>query len=167
MLDWFKRSEHKLKQTHLTRVSDYVRPALLNFDPLSALFMKKVLPRGVLIPRLDPDRERHNYWMSPYRLLQHRYAPGQLIIGKLANTFLGHMDDRPIVTVAERAIGKTTTVLEPQFLLTSGRLTGVGSQVDLSRSAAKFRRRWDMMCGSGSFGSSGELTASFNPLVEL
>ncbi len=87
-----------------------MRPALLNFDPLSRALYEKALPRGVLIPRLDPDRERQNYWMSPYRLVQHRYAPGQLIIGKLANTFLGHMDDRPIVTVAE-ARQETTTVL--------------------------------------------------------
>src|SRR5437879_6516767 len=139
MFDWFKSERTKLA-TDLTRVSDDVRPALPNFDPLSRALYEKALPRGVLIPRLDPDREHQNYWMSPYRLLRHRYAPGQLIIGKLANTFLGHMDDRPIVTIAGARSGKTSTVLEPNLYLYPGPLLALDPKGELSRSAAKFRR---------------------------
>ena len=55
---------------------------------------------GVVPPRLDPDRERVNYWMSPGQLLMHRFQLGQIILGKLAGTYLGHLDDRAMVTIA-------------------------------------------------------------------
>jgi len=60
----------------------------------------RMLPRGVLSPRFEKDRERVNYWMSASQLKLHQYVPGQIIIGKFANQFLGHLDDRPMVTIA-------------------------------------------------------------------
>jgi type IV secretion system protein VirD4 len=167
MFDWFKSERSKLA-ADLARASDDVRPALPNFDPLSRDLYEKALPRGVLIPRLAPDRERQNYWMSPYRLLRHRYACGQLIVGKLANVLLGHMDDRPIVTVAGARAGKTTTVLEPNLYVYLGALLALDPKGELARLAAKFRRAMGHdVYVLDPFGSSGEPTASFNPLSEL
>jgi hypothetical protein len=43
------------------------------------------------------------------------FVPGQVILGKFAGRFLGHLDDRPMVTIAGARAGKTSTVLEPNL----------------------------------------------------
>jgi type IV secretion system protein VirD4 len=167
MFDWLK-SERQKWATPAGNTADDLRPALPNFDPLSRELFERALPRGVLLPRLDPDRPRENYWMSPHQLLRHRYVPGQLIIGKLAGTFLGHMDDRPIVTIAGARAGKSSTVLEPNLYLYPGSLLALDPKGELSRLAAKFRRAMGHnVYVLDPFGASGEPTACFNPLAEL
>jgi len=107
-------------------------PSLPNFDAKSRELFEKALPRGVLLPRLEWDRDRENYWMSPQQLLRHVFVPGQLIVGKLAGTFLGHLDDRPVVTIAGARAGKTSTATRPAIAaceataikLNTGCLTG-------------------------------------------
>ena len=167
MFDWFK-SERQKWAMPAAETSDDVRPALPNFDPVSRDLFEKALPRGVLLPRLEPDRERENYWMSPYQLMRHSYVPGQLIIGKLAGTYLGHMDDRPLVTIAGARAGKTSTVLEPNLYLYPGSLLALDPKGELSRLAAKFRRAMGHnVYVLDPFGTSDEPTACFNPLDEL
>jgi type IV secretion system protein VirD4 len=167
MFEWFK-SEREKWATPTANTSDDLRPALPNFDPLSRALFEKALPRGVLIPRLDPERPRENYWMSPHQLLRHRYVDGQLIIGKLAGSFIGHMDDRPIVSMAGARSGKTTTVLNPNLYLYSGSILATDPKGELTRAAAKVRRAMGHnVYALDPFGTSDEPTACYNPLDEL
>ena len=92
-------------------------PAL---DVRSRALYETGLPRGVLLPRFTPDRARVNYWMAPSDLMHYAYRPGQIVVGKFAGRFLGHLDDRPMVTIAGARAGKTSTVLEPNLYLYPG-----------------------------------------------
>jgi type IV secretion system protein VirD4 len=167
MFGWLKSE----RQKYATRISDApedFRPTLTDFDPASRELYEKALPRGVLMPRLEPDRDRENLWMSAYHLLQHRYVPGQLIIGKLGNTYLGHMDDRPIVTIAGARSGKSSTVLAPNLYCYLGSLLALDPKGELASLAAKFRRAMGHnVYVLDPFGTSDEPSASFNPLEAL
>lgn len=141
--------------------------SLPGFDDRSSELYGKALPRGVLLPRLEADRERVNYWMSPEALMKYRYSPGQIVLGKLSGTYLGHLDDRPMVTIAGARAGKTSTVLEPNLYLYSGSMLVLDPKGELA-AAARFRRAMghDVFV-LDPFGQSGEASASFNPLAEL
>ena len=82
MFDWFKSERQKWK-IPINRAQLVSTPTLPGFDTRSRELYEKALPRGVLIPRLEPDRERVNYWMSPNELMRHSWVPGQLILGKI------------------------------------------------------------------------------------
>jgi type IV secretion system protein VirD4 len=165
-MDWFRSEFEKwgvpIGGTHLRQY-----PGLERLDEKTRALFEKRLPRGVLYPRLQRDRERINYWMSPGELMGHRYELGQLMIGKLGDTFLGHLDDRPMVTLAGSRAGKTSTVLEPNLYLYSGSMLVLDPKGELAR-AAKFRRAMGHdVYVLDPFGQSGEKSASFNPLAEL
>ena len=97
------------------------------------------LPRGVLMPRLSPDRPPVNHWMRPHELMRHSYAPGQIILGKFAGNFLGHLDDRPLVTIAGARAGKNSTVLEPNLYLYPGSCIVLDPKGELSARTAALR----------------------------
>jgi hypothetical protein len=118
-MDWFK-SERQKWATTTDRAKLRSTPTLPGFDARSRELYGTALPRGVLLPRLEPDRERVNYWMSPSELLKYRFQLGQIILGKLAGVYLGYLDDRPMVTIAGARAGKTSTVLEPNLYLYHG-----------------------------------------------
>ncbi|HEY1745787.1 MAG TPA: type IV secretory system conjugative DNA transfer family protein [Xanthobacteraceae bacterium] len=123
------------------------------------------LPRGVLAPRLTPDRPPVNHWMRPHELLRHRYVSGQIILGKFADSFIGHLDDRPLVTIAGARAGKTSTVLEPNLYLYPGSCIVLDPKGELSgRTAALRRALGHKVYVLAPF---GEESASFNPLDEL
>jgi hypothetical protein len=65
-------------------------PSLLGFDARSRELYDTALPRGVLIPRLDADRERVNYWMSPTALVRNYSdtAGMHLIVARRLDAFL-------------------------------------------------------------------------------
>jgi type IV secretion system protein VirD4 len=137
-MDWFKSERAKwATQIHLARLRNY--PTLPGFDARSRDLYGVALPRGVLLPRLERNRERVNYWMSPAALMQHRFQLGQIIVGKLADIYLGHLDDRPMVTIAGARAGKTSTVLEPNLYLYPGSMLVLDPKGELAR-AARFRR---------------------------
>jgi type IV secretion system protein VirD4 len=166
MLDWLK-SERQKWATPMKRVALRSYPTLPGFDARSRELYGTALPRGVLLPRLEPDRERVNYWMSPSELLGYRFQLGQIILGKLAGTYLGHLDDRPMVTIAGARAGKTSTVLEPNLYLYPGSMLVLDPEGELAR-VARFRRAMGhKVYVLDPFGESGEPCASFNPLAEL
>jgi hypothetical protein len=71
-MDWFKSERAKwATQIHLARLR--ATPTLPGFDARSRELYGTALPRGVLLPRLEADRERVNYWMSPEALMKHRF----------------------------------------------------------------------------------------------
>jgi len=81
-MDWFKSERRKwATPIHGAGLGD--TPTLLGFDARSRDLFGTALPRGVLLPRLEADRERVNYWMSPEALMKHRFRLGQIILGKL------------------------------------------------------------------------------------
>lgn len=165
-MDWFK-SERQKWATKIYRTRLQSTPNLAGFDARSQELYGTALPRGVLMPRLRPDRERINYWMSPFELMRHRFEFGQIILGKLAGTYLGHLDDRPMVTIAGARAGKTSTVLEPNLYLYPGSILALDPKGELAR-AARFRRAMGhQVYVLDPFGQSGEPCASFNPLAEL
>jgi type IV secretion system protein VirD4 len=165
-MDWFKSERQKwATKIHLAQLQS--TPNLSGFDARSRELYGTALPRGVLLPRLQPDRERINYWMSPTELLKHRFEFGQIILGKLAGTYLGHLDDRPMVTIAGARAGKTSTVLEPNLYLYPGSMLVLDPKGELAR-VARFRRAMGHnVYVLDPFGQSGEPCASFNPLAEL
>src|ERR1700692_297230 len=166
-MNWFKPTEREkwASSAALTRTQPYLGlPAL---DTLSRELYEKALPRGVLSPRLTPDRPPVNYWMQPHQLAQHTFVPGQIILGKFAGRFLGHLDDRPLVTIAGARAGKTSTVLEPNLYLYPGSMLVLDPKGELAR-AAHFRRAMGHdVHVLDPFGQSGEKTACFNCLDEL
>jgi type IV secretion system protein VirD4 len=139
-------------------------PAL---DDRSRELYEKALPRGLLVPRFTPDRPPANHWMPPYELARHAFVPGQIVIGKLADRFLGHLDDRPLVTVAGARAGKTSTVLEPNLYLYPGSMLVLDPKCELSRTAVIRRALLSQVYILDPFGHSGEPSACFNALAEL
>lgn len=93
---------------HIVRPEEHLGlPAL---DEATALLYGKALPRNTMMPRPDGDREPVNHWMRLSEGVKRRFQPGQIMLGKLARTPLGHLDDRPMVTIAGARAGKTSTV---------------------------------------------------------
>jgi type IV secretion system protein VirD4 len=127
----------------------------------------RALPRGVRVPRLIPERPASNFWMPPHELERYAYAPGHIILGKLAGRFLGYSDDRPVVTIAGARAGKTSTVLEPNLYLYPGSMLVLDPKGELARTAPLRRALGHRVYVLDPFGQSGEPTASFNPLAEL
>ena len=139
-------------------------PAL---DPRMQRLYGVDLPRGVLVPRLMPDRPPLNHWMRPHELLRHTYTPGQIVLGKFAGRSLGHLDDRPLVTIAGARAGKTSTILEPNLYLYPGSCIVLDPKGELcARTAALRRALGHEVYVLAPFGAS-EPSASFNPLAEL
>ena len=139
-------------------------PAL---DARSRELYETALPRGVLVPRFTPERPRVNYWMPPHELLAHTYMPGQIIFGKFAGRFLGHLDDRPQVTIAGARAGKTSTVLEPNLYLYPGSMVVFDPKGELANTARLRRALLNNVFVLDPFGQSDEPSASFNALGEL
>jgi type IV secretion system protein VirD4 len=133
----------------------------------AAVNYESMLPRGVLVPRLLPDRPPVNYWMPPHELAGYKFVPGQIILGKFANRFIGHLDDRPLVTIAGARAGKTSTVLEPNLYLYPGSMLVLDPKGELSRTARLRQALGHQVCILDPFGQSGEPSACFNALEEL
>ena len=121
----------------------------------------------MLSPRLTPDRPPVNYWMQPHQLAQHTFVPGQIILGKFAGRFLGHLDDRPLVTIAGARAGKTSTVLEPNLYLYPGSMLVLDPKGELAKTAHLRRALGHDVYILDPFGQSGEASACFNALAEL
>ncbi|HVR55679.1 MAG TPA: type IV secretory system conjugative DNA transfer family protein [Pseudolabrys sp.] len=142
-------------------------PSLLGMAKSRDLY-ETGLPRGALLPRLTADRERMSNWMSPGSLLRHRIRPGQLVIGKLGDTFLGHLDDRPMLTIAGARSGKSSTVLKPNLYLYSGSMLVLDPKGELAAETAALRRAMGHQVHVvDAFGQSGERSACFNCLEVL
>ncbi|HEY0256967.1 MAG TPA: type IV secretory system conjugative DNA transfer family protein [Candidatus Methylacidiphilales bacterium] len=139
-------------------------PAL---DGKSRELYEKVLPRGVLAPRFVPDRPPQNYWMAPHELLRYGFLPGQIILGKLGDQILGHLDDRPMVTIAGARAGKTSTILEPNLYLYPGSMVVLDPKGELARTASLRSRLGHDVYVLDPFGQSGQASACFNALAEL
>jgi type IV secretion system protein VirD4 len=139
-------------------------PAL---DARSRELYERALPRGVMVPRLTPDRPAVNYWMPPYQLAQYGFVPGQIILGRLGRQFLGYIDDRPQITIAGARAGKTSTVLEPNIYLYPGSMLVLDPKGELARTAHLRRALGHDVYVLDPFGQSGQASASFNALAEL
>jgi type IV secretion system protein VirD4 len=139
-------------------------PAL---DMRSRELYETQLPRGVRVPRFAPDRPPLNHWMPPFELLQHTYVPGQIILGKIAGEFLGHLDDRPMVTVASARAGKTSTVLEPNLCLYPGSMVVLDPKGELAPTAGLRRLLGHRVYLLDPFRQSGEASSSYNALGEI
>jgi type IV secretion system protein VirD4 len=166
-MNWFRQTEREkwASPAALSNPAAYVGlPAL---DSRSRELFATVLPRGVLVPRFVPDRAPVNYWMPPHELLRYAFAPGQIILGKFAGRFLGHIDDRPLVTIAGARAGKTSTVLEPNLCLYPGSIVALDPKGELSRTARLRRALMHSVYVLDPFGQSGEASACFNALDEL
>lgn len=166
-MSWLFRTEREKWATLAALAGPSNRLGLPAFDDRSRELYETVLPRGVPVPRFTPDCPPPNQWMPPHELMRHQFVPGQIIIGKFAGRFLGHIDDRPMVTIAGARAGKTSTVLEPNLYLYPGSMLVLDPKGELSR-AAPFRR----VLGHhvhvlDPFGQSGEPSACFNALAEL
>lgn len=161
-------SEREKWASKLGRVRPGSYVGLPRLEAHGARLYGTALPRGVPMARPMPDRPPINTWMRPSDVLLMRYRPGQIVLGKLAGHALGHLDDRPMVTIAGARAGKTSTVLEPNLYLYPGSMIVLDPKGELARKTASVRRA----CGHrvfvlDPFGQSGCPGASFNLLSEL
>lgn len=163
-MDWFKSEKRKWAQPLGSAVFEegLGLPAL---DDASRELYETALPRDVSLPRLDKDRQRINAWMSPYELAQHSFVPGQIIIGKFAGRVLGHLDDRPMVTIAGSRSGKTSTILEPNLYCYPGSMLVMDPKRELLHTAPFRRAIGHNVYVLDPFGDGD--SANFNPLAEL
>ncbi|MCP3477649.1 type IV secretory system conjugative DNA transfer family protein [Bradyrhizobium sp. CCGUVB1N3] len=166
MWDWL-RSERQKYRVPTKRIVLTNHASLTGLDHRGQELFGRALPRGVLLPRLKPDRERVNFWMSPGELLRHRFVPGQIMLGKFAGQYLGHMDDRPLVTFAQSRSGKTSTVIEPNLYLYPGSTLVLDPKGGISHLALYRRALGHQVHILDPFGQSGEPSSSFNPLSAL
>ena len=164
---WFEPTEYEKWATPLALARPQSYLGLPALDARSRELYERALPRGVLLPRFYPDRPRVNRWMAPHELARHAYLPGQIILGKFANTYLGYLDDRPMVTIAGARAGKTSTVLEPNLCLYPGSLLLLDPKSELARTAILRRALGHDVFVLDPFGRSGVPSACFNPLAEL
>lgn len=140
-------------------------PAL---DAHGAALYGRALPRGVMMPRLEPERPPVNNWMPVGELLGMRYEPGHIILGKLAGVPLGQLDDRPLVTLAGARAGKTSTVLEPNLYLYPGSMVVLDPKGELAAKTAAARTLGGHnVFVLDPFGQSGLSSARFNLLDEI
>jgi type IV secretion system protein VirD4 len=163
-MDWWKTERQKWAES---KAASHLRPqlGLTALDPASRELFEKALPRDVQSPRLEADRRRINSWMSPHELAGHTFVPGQIIIGKFAGRLLGHLDDRPQVTVAASRSGKTSTVLEPNLYCYPGSMLVMDPKRELIHTAAFRRAMGHNVHILDPFGDGA--SSNFNPLAEL
>ena len=164
---WFGPTERQKWASPAALSNPAAHLGLPALDRSSRVLFEQALPRGVLAPRLSRDREPVNYWMPPHELAGYAFMPGQIILGKLAGQFLGHLDDRPVVTIAGARAGKTSTVLEPNLYLYPGSMLVLDPKGELSRTARLRRALGHEVHILDPFGQSGELSANFNAIGEL
>lgn len=166
-MGWFKPTERErwasLRALSATQPSLGL-PAL---DHRSRELYERALPRNVMVPRFVPDRPPVNYWMSPQALSRYGYLPGQIILGKLGGRLLGHLDDRPIVTIGGARAGKTSTVLIPNLYTYPGSMLVLDPKAELARAAILRRALGHDVYVLDPFGQSGQVSACFNVLAEL
>lgn len=168
--EWFsgQQSEREKWQSPLPLVRPDFHLGSPALDPRSRDLYENRLPRGVLMPRQVPERPPVNYWMRPSDLLRYRYQPGQIILGKFANSLLGYLDDRPAVTVAGARAGKSSTILEPNLYCYPGSMVVLDPKGELAATTALVRH----VSGHDvhvldPFGQAGQGSSSFNILAEL
>lgn len=166
-MSWLFPTEREKWRKPLDGIGQSQYVGLRSLDARSQLLYGRALPRGVPVARAEPERPAMNMWMAPHELIRHAYVPGQLMIGKLGDHLLGHMDDRPIVTIAGARAGKTSTVLEPNLYLYSGSMLVLDPKGELSRTAALRRALGHDVYVLDPFKQSSVQSACFNALNEL
>lgn len=167
MMSWLFPTEREKWASPLALCNPQGHLGLPALDAHSRELYERVLPRGVPVPRFLPDRPPVNYWMAPYDLARHAFVPGQIILGKFAGRFLGHLDDRPMVTIAGARAGKTSTVLEPNLYIYPGSMLVLDPKGELSHTAMLRRALGHEVHVLDPFGQSGEESSCFNALAEL
>jgi type IV secretion system protein VirD4 len=166
-MGWLFPTERERWASPLALSQTQAHVGLPALDGRSRELYETALPRGMRVPRFVPDRPPLNYWMPPHELLQNGYVPGQVILGKLAGQFLGHLDDRPMVTMASARSGKTSTVLEPNLYLYPGSMLVLDPKGELAPTARLRRALGHNVHVLDPFGQSDEPSAAFNALDEL
>ncbi len=165
-MGWFEQSEREKWATPAALSYTQQHMGLPALDERSQDLYGRALPRGVLLPRFVPDRPPVNHWMSPYDLAQHAFLPGQIVLGKFAGSFLGHLDDRPMVTIAAPARARHPPFLSPTFIFI--RLdAGARSEGRACENGASASCIGHDVYVLDPFGQSGEPSACFNALAEL
>jgi type IV secretion system protein VirD4 len=165
--NWLAKPEREKWAAPFALSGAQPRLGLPALDPRSRELFEKALPRGVRVARFTPDRPAVNHWMPPHELARYAFMPGQIILGKFARGFLGHLDDRPMVTIAGARAGKTSTVLEPNLCLYPGSMLVLDPKGELSRTAPLRRALGHRVYVLDPFGQSDEASACFNALDEL
>ena len=166
-MGWFKPTERERWASPAALANPNSYMGLPAFDARSRDLYERALPRGVLVPRLAPDRPPVNHWMPPHDLARYAFVPGQIILGKFAGRFLGHLDDRPLITIAGARAGKTSTILEPNLYLYPGSMLVLDPKGELSRTASLRQALGHRVYVLDPFGQSGLPSACFNALAEL
>lgn len=164
---WFRKTEREKLASPFVLAQTESHLGLPGMDARSRELYELALPRGLLVPRFTADRQPINHWMAPQELIQRAYVPGQVILGKFAGRFLGHLDDRPQVTIAGARAGKTSTILEPNLYLYPGAMLVLDPKGELARTARLRRLLGHDVYVLDPFGQSGEASACFNALDEL
>ena len=163
----WRKTERERWATPLAGARFETRIGLPALDQRSRQLLEQALPRGVSAARFGADRPMENRWMAPQDILRHAYVPGQIILGKFGGRYLGHMDDRPQITIAGARAGKTSTVLEPNLYLYPGSMLVLDPKGELARTAHVRRALGHQVFVLDPFGQSRLPSARLNVLAEL
>ena len=168
-MGWFRDpSERERWAAPLPLVRPQAGIGLGGLDPQAARLYGLGLPRNAGIARPEPNRPPVNHWLPPAALMDLRWQPGQLMLGKLGDVPLGHLDDRPLVTIAGARAGKTSTVLEPNLYLYPGSMIVLDPKGELARRTAAVRAlQGHRVHVLDPFRQAGPASANFNLLDEL
>ena len=169
-MSWFKKdpSEREKWAAPLPLVRPSPQIGLPTLDAQSAHLYGQALPRNVAMARPIADRPPVNRWMAPIDIMGHAWHPGQLVLGRFGDQALGHLDDRPMVTIAGARTGKTSTILEPNLYLYPGSMVVLDPKGELARSTATARvLQGHRVSILDPFGQAGLSSNRFNLLAEL
>ncbi len=137
-------------------------------DAKSAWLYGEGLPRNVPWPRQMGDRAPVNRWMGISEAQGMRHVPGQIVLGKVGYTVIGHMDDRPMVTIGGARSGKSSSILLPNLYMYPGSMLVLDPKGELASKTAMTRAQTGhKVLVLDPFGQSGVPTANFNVLDEL
>ena len=80
---------------------------------------------------------------------------------------IGHLDDRPQITIAGARAGKTSTILEPNLYLYPGSMLVLDPKHELAELADIRRAQGHQVYVLDPFAPEGRLSACFNALAEI
>lgn len=165
--DWFKSDIERLGQP-VPSLTKSNREVVTQNQSSSARVTAR-LPRGAEVIREKIDTKEHARWARAGEIAEIAWKPGDLLLGKFNDQWLGYSDDKPMVLTASARSGKTATVLLPTLYTYPGSAVVLDPKGELAAATAEHRR--DVLGQDvhilDPFGATKLPASHFNPLSEI
>jgi type IV secretion system protein VirD4 len=120
MGNWFKGAFEQFGVPPPGNVDPQLGRTPRGLDAESRHLLEEALPRGLPFLREQQNRSERAEWASVEEIEGLKYKSGDILLGKFNGQRLGHMDDKPMLTVASARSGKSSTVIVPTRLTYPG-----------------------------------------------